>query len=52
MQSTNFAQALAVDNVKTYKEASIAGCLLQLSSDQEHYQTTKVGRSTWQLLTV
>jgi hypothetical protein len=40
MQSTNFAQALAVDYVKTYKESSLAGYLPQLSSDQDDYQTT------------
>jgi hypothetical protein len=36
MQSTNFAQTLAVDYVKTYKESSIAGYLSRLSSDMGH----------------
>ncbi len=36
MQSTNFAQTLAVDYVKTYKESSGVGYLSQLSSDMDH----------------
>jgi hypothetical protein len=36
MQSTNFAQTLAVGYVKTYKESSRVGYLPQLSSDKGH----------------